>query len=366
MRRIVPSLLLLVGVALGASGPAVAGGWATARLDEPVTNVTVGVPFAFGFTVRAHDINPINLPRATVFARSQNGETSLSAEARQEGDEGHYAAELTLPSAGGWKWGVDADVYGELAFETLIVSAKGALSYANPDSGERRVAMPAEAFLAQGKCADRDLEAAPSVGSISLARGAMPTANVGSARLSSRLGGPSPIPVDRGVSTVSLTVDEIANTPHALLVVGDGPEDTERIACGDVGGEPVGEELAFGLAEQDGSGYAGLGLLRPDGERTAISVYVMAVESALATPSVEVAIDDAGFSPPTLTIPAGTTVLWRNEGQIVHSLIGADLAFADSTLLEPGQEFRQTFTAPGTYEYACVPHAFMVGTVTVE
>lgn len=362
MARIILSLVLLIGVGIATSGSAVAGGWATVRLDEPVTDVTAGVPFAFGFIVRAHDIHPVNLPQTTVFARSQNGEGGVTAEARQEGDEGHYVAELTLPAAGGWKWGVDADVYGELAFETLTVAAKGAPQAAAPVSG----GLPAVAFLAQGKCADRNLETAPSVRSIPLARGTAPSAGAAEARLSSRLGGPAPVPVDQGVSTVSLTVDEIANTLHALLVRGDGPENGGRLACGDIGGELVGEELAVGLTEQGGSGYAGLGLLRSVGERTVLSVYVMPLEPAPVAPSVEVTIDDAGFAPPTLAIAVGTTVVWRNEGRIVHSLAGTDLAFADSALLEPGQEFRQSFDAPGRYEYACGPHAHMVGAITVE
>lgn len=365
MRRIVLSLVLLIGVGVAAAGSAVAGGWATVRLDEPVAGATAGVPFGFGFTVRAHDIHPINLPKATVFARSQNGGASLTAEARQEGDEGHYVAELTLPSAGGWKWGVDADPYGELAFETLTVSNEGALSAADPEA-KGRVGTTAVAFLARGACADRDLGTVPNVGSVPLARGARSTADVAPDRLSSKRGGPTPVPVDRGVSTVSATLDEIANTPHALLVVGDASTGRGRVACGDVGGEVVGDELAFGLAERDGSGYAGLGLLRSVGGRTALSVYVMPVAPALVAPPVEVTIDDAGFSPSTLAIAAGTTVVWRNEGTITHSLAGTDLAFADSALLEPGEEFGQSFDAPGRYEYACGPHAYMVGTITVE
>jgi plastocyanin len=364
MRRIVLSLVLLIGGVLAASGSASAGGWATVRLDEPVRGVTAGVPFAFGFTVRAHDIHPINLPRVTVFARSQDGEDSRTAEARQEGDEGHYVAELTLPSAGGWKWGVDADAYGELAFETLSVAAKGDPSSVDPTPGERSIGLSAVAFLTQGKCTDRHLETASRLGSIPLARGAGSTAGVTPERLSSRRGEPAPVRVDQGVSTLPLSLEDIVNAPHALLVVGDGV--SGRIACGDVGGGRVGDELAFGLAEQDGSGYAGLGVLRPVGERTALSVYVVPVERGFVAPSVEVTIDDAGFSPPTLAVAAGTTVVWRNEGTIAHSLAGTDLAFVDSALLDPGQEFRQSFDAPGRYEYACGPHAYMVGTITVE
>jgi len=366
MRRIVLSLVVIIGVALGASGSAVAGGWATARLDEPVLNVTVGVPFAFGFTVRAHDIHPFNPSRAVVSARPQDGGPPLTAEAKQEGDTGHFLAQLTLTAAGGWKWGVETDEYGALPFETLTVAEKGAAASTAKPSAGKSLRTPEQAILASGRCGDSDLATKLGVAAMPLSRVAAPAAAIAPVPLSSNPDDPTHVPVDRGASTMALPLIEIETNPHALLVLGDGPKTEPPIACGDVAGSAVDGELAVGLAEQEDSGYAGLGLLRREGEQTVVSVYAMPIDPDRGPAPVEVRISDVGFSPPTLSVPAGTTIVWRNEGQIVHSLIGADLVFADSTLLEPDQTFSQTFAAPGTYAYACGPHAFMTGTVTVE
>ena len=76
------------------------------------------------------------------------------------------------------------------------------------------------------------------------------------------------------------------------------------------------------------------------------------------------------FTPPTLTVPAGTTVTWTNGDPFQHSVTADDGSF-DSGLVDPGGRFSFTFADPGTYPYHCVPHggpggAGMSGTIVVE
>ena len=97
---------------------------------------------------------------------------------------------------------------------------------------------------------------------------------------------------------------------------------------------------------------------------------------------------DVSFTPEKLTVPVGTTVTWAN-GKIGHSVtayedkIPADAeyfasggfdseaaarkAYPSKGNIPPGQSYKHTFEAPGTYEYFCIPHeaAGMVGTVEV-
>lgn len=367
MRRIVLSLVLLIGVALAASGSVLAGGWATVRLDAPVSSVAAGVPFAFGFTIRQHDINPINVERATVFARPQDGGTSMMAEATQEGAEGHYVAELTLPSAGGWKWGIDAgEPWGEMAFETLAVSAAGASAATKSGSDPGVDRGPWTAVLSRGSCAEGNLQPVAEIGAIMIEPEGETAGNAAPQRLSSKFGPKTAVPVGRTNSIVPISLDDVARSDLVLVVEEQGSDDTGRVACGDVGGGIVDDEVVFGLAEQDDSGYIGIGRLHPLGERTDIAVYLMSARPASAETTAEVTIDDAAFSPPTLTVPVGATVTWRNEGLIAHSVSGGDLAFADSAVLDPGRQFVQTFDAPGTYQYVCSPHPSMTGIITVE
>lgn len=79
---------------------------------------------------------------------------------------------------------------------------------------------------------------------------------------------------------------------------------------------------------------------------------------------------DTAFEPAEITIPAGTTVFWTNEGNLSHTVTADDLDF-DSGTLEPGDTFRFTFVTAGEYPYYCEFHGGrggqgMAGTVIVE
>ncbi len=78
-----------------------------------------------------------------------------------------------------------------------------------------------------------------------------------------------------------------------------------------------------------------------------------------------VEIADFAFSPETLTVAAGTTVTWTNDGEKPHTATHAGGAF-DSGRLEPGDDHRETFDEPGTYEYFCAIHPTMTGAIVVE
>jgi plastocyanin len=91
-------------------------------------------------------------------------------------------------------------------------------------------------------------------------------------------------------------------------------------------------------------------------------------------PGVSVSITDGGFVPGALTVAAGTTVTWTNNGSMIHtvtSVVGiSDDALTydplDSQELTPGASFEYTFENTGVFHYRCAPHAFMKGSVIVE
>ena len=76
-------------------------------------------------------------------------------------------------------------------------------------------------------------------------------------------------------------------------------------------------------------------------------------------------IDNFTFAPAQLSVKAGTTVTWRNEDDIPHTVASAARLFK-SKALDTDDSFSFTFTAPGTYEYFCSLHPRMTGTVVVE
>jgi amicyanin len=76
-----------------------------------------------------------------------------------------------------------------------------------------------------------------------------------------------------------------------------------------------------------------------------------------------VVIQNYEFSPSVIRIKQGDTVTWTNRDSVQHNV--AHNSF-ESPLLRRGETYQYTFNAPGTYEYHCSPHPYMVGTVIVE
>lgn len=76
-----------------------------------------------------------------------------------------------------------------------------------------------------------------------------------------------------------------------------------------------------------------------------------------------VKIVDYAFSPQSLTINSGDTVIWTNSDSVKHTVTGGVL---DSPLLGAGESYKFTFTTKGTYDYICTPHPYMKGSVIVQ
>jgi plastocyanin len=91
------------------------------------------------------------------------------------------------------------------------------------------------------------------------------------------------------------------------------------------------------------------------------------LETSGAAPTIAVPTDAAGrpvvfvwmgehyYSPASLTIPVGTTVMWRMLGAQEHDVWAYDGSFHSPTM-GPGDTYSHTFTKAGTFKYFCVPH----------
>ena len=80
---------------------------------------------------------------------------------------------------------------------------------------------------------------------------------------------------------------------------------------------------------------------------------------------VSVPIQGMSFRESRLEITGGTTVEWKNNDPLAHTVTAVDGSFR-SPLIEPGQSWRYTFDKPGEYAYFCTPHPFMRGVVVVR
>jgi plastocyanin len=78
-----------------------------------------------------------------------------------------------------------------------------------------------------------------------------------------------------------------------------------------------------------------------------------------------VSVDNFNFSPPTLTVAAGTTVKWTNNDDIPHTVRAVDGSFR-SKPMDTSDSYSFTFAKPGVYNYFCSIHPKMVGKVVVK
>ena len=88
-------------------------------------------------------------------------------------------------------------------------------------------------------------------------------------------------------------------------------------------------------------------------------------------PTVDVSVGNNSFSPPSVTIAAGTRVrwTWNATGAIPHSVESTGVpSFTSSAILTGnGSVYTFTFNTPGVYTYDCAVHgAAMSGSVTVN
>lgn len=80
----------------------------------------------------------------------------------------------------------------------------------------------------------------------------------------------------------------------------------------------------------------------------------------------QIEIRNFAFAPATLTVPAGTRVVWTNQDEEPHVITSAGSLFASSKGLDTSDSYAVTFSRPGTYAYYCSIHPMMVGTIIVQ
>ena len=90
--------------------------------------------------------------------------------------------------------------------------------------------------------------------------------------------------------------------------------------------------------------------------------------SPQASPGAEactIDIRDFAYHPAQTEIAVGTTVTWTNSDTVPHTATATDRTF-DSGILDPGKSYSFTFEKAGTFDYACLVHPQMKGTIVVR
>jgi plastocyanin len=86
------------------------------------------------------------------------------------------------------------------------------------------------------------------------------------------------------------------------------------------------------------------------------------------------ATSGGGYEPDTVTVSPGSTIIWDNQDNALHTATSGNPETAvldgkfDTGYIAPGQQSKPITmpTEPGEYTYFCTLHPFLVGTVIVQ
>ena len=81
---------------------------------------------------------------------------------------------------------------------------------------------------------------------------------------------------------------------------------------------------------------------------------------------VSIIVDSSGnfaFSPSTVNVTVGTTVVWKNTTAAPHTVTGS--SFGSGTI-PSGGTYSFTFSQPGSFAYHCMIHPYMTAVVNVK
>jgi plastocyanin len=87
--------------------------------------------------------------------------------------------------------------------------------------------------------------------------------------------------------------------------------------------------------------------------------------AGVSSTGTRVSLKSMQFMPRDISVPVGTTVVWKNNDQLAHTVTAADGSWT-SSLIEPGGTYERTFDVAGRFEITCSPHPFMKSVVEVK
>ena len=96
---------------------------------------------------------------------------------------------------------------------------------------------------------------------------------------------------------------------------------------------------------------------------TAVAQASRTSATAIARPSQQITIKDLAFQPGGLTVPPGTTVIWRNTDRVTHQVKGGEF---DSGRMAAGTTWASVMERPGRFAFICSFHPNMRAEINVS
>jgi plastocyanin len=100
----------------------------------------------------------------------------------------------------------------------------------------------------------------------------------------------------------------------------------------------------------------------------AMACWLAASSPSTAAPTdsaTTILVKDFMFVPTSLTVKAGSTVIWANMDDEPHTVV-SDTGLFRSGAMDTSESFSFKFDKPGTYHFTCSIHPRMVGTIVVQ
>ena len=97
-------------------------------------------------------------------------------------------------------------------------------------------------------------------------------------------------------------------------------------------------------------------------------VKLISIPKETATPGCEV--QDLCYDPSSVTVSVGTIITWKNDDTAAHTVTSgrpqAPDGIFDSGLFMSGNMYSYTFESKGDFDYYCIVHPWMTGSVSVR
>jgi hypothetical protein len=115
-----------------------------------------------------------------------------------------------------------------------------------------------------------------------MAMGGTPTADASMSTpmaMGETVGSSAAVPLKTSVTVVDMPLEQIADGQHAINVHESAEEIDLYIACGDIGGQMLGNTLVMGLRELNDSEQVGIAMLEETGDQTQVAIFLQDQES---------------------------------------------------------------------------------------
>jgi hypothetical protein len=109
-----------------------------------------------------------------------------------------------------------------------------------------------------------------------MAMGGTPAADMA---MGETVGSSSAVPLETSVTVVDVPLEQITDGQHAINVHLSAEEIDTYIACGDIGGQMMGDMLVIGVRELNDSEEVGVAVLEAMGDQTQVALFFMNQEA---------------------------------------------------------------------------------------